>query len=177
MCNITLYIGDNASGKTRVLKNLVTEYKEKGKAVVTNIPGMGLSSYRTDDNKLNTLRGVYNELVKNNLDIKGDKYCERMMNKLLSYTYAHGDILILDEVDVNTSPQEAVDFGMVLSEMKHTWEHIYINGYDLGLLRAFVDIADYIETYNPNVYYVKTVTDIIKLKEDEILEHFDIIRG
>lgn len=180
MQNITLYIGDNASGKTRLLKKIIKEAKLNHKEVVTNIKELGFDAYAIDKNKYDLVKQTPNELVdeiliKNNIDTMHTA----LIYKILGYTYAQGDILVLDEIDSTLSSQEITYISMVLSEIRHKWEHIYVNGYSERLLRMFttIDYENYVEKHESNIYYVTDNMNTIKIEESEAIEYIDTIRG
>ena len=175
---ITLYIGDNSSGKTRKLLDIAKTSMSNDLMVVTNLPALK-RDYLIDENKLQYFKdNIYNDMCKHLvLETPAKTLHEASCRKLVELLYSKGDVLILDELDCMITRQEVIDICDCLSCISPLWKDIYISGYDSDLTRMFVQIdEDNFETYNPNVYLVED-DKVIKLKEDDIDECFDSIRG
>ena len=126
--NIIYIIGDNASGKTRYLKNIIADAKKNNYKVVTNIPG-DAANYAVNKERLTLLKSLNNRLVEKiviekNIETSRDAYIE----KLFRLFYSIGDILVIDELDINLTIQNIIDITAALSEIRKTWKKIYING-------------------------------------------------
>lgn len=175
---ITLYIGDNSSGKTRNLLEIAKTSMSNDLMVVTNLPALK-RDYLIDENKLQYFKdNIYNDMCKHLvLETPAKTMHESSCRRLVELLYSKGDVLILDELDCMITRQEMIDICDCLSCISSFWKDIYVSGYDSDLTRMFVQIdEDNFETYNPNVYLVED-DKVIKLKEDGIDECFDSIRG
>lgn len=176
--NISLYIGNNAAGKTRVLKSIIKNAKEHNNAVVTNIEGYQ-KDYATDTQKQYLLLNSNNRITNNTIGKELDTAYKAQIARILSLICSRGDVLVLDELDANLTNQDIVDISNAISDVRHLWKEIYINGYSNYLLRLFTDIDrdTYEETYEPNVILVDENAIQHKLSEEDMYECFDTIRG
>ncbi len=135
--NVILVIGDNATGKTRYLRQFRREFIDKGLTVISNFYN---SHYEADRRKVDIVLEeeiCYMEeiLTKSasiiDLDIQG--LLQLMTNK--------GDVLIIDELDRKLSLQATLDFCIVLSQLRDCWKNIIVSGYNSALLRLFTYFA------------------------------------
>lgn len=176
---ITLYVGDNANGKTRKLVDIIRLSRNNDVSVVTNIEKLR-RDYLIDENKLQYFKdNIYNDICKYLIfNTPAKTMHEAGCRKLVELLYSKGDILVLDELDALLEPQEITDISECISYIAPLWKDIYISGYDIKLLRMFVntDLDNAVETYSPNVYLLKDAA-AYKLDEDDINECFDEIRG
>jgi Cdc6-like AAA superfamily ATPase len=126
--NITLYIGDSASGKTRILKQLINKAVSEGHKPVTNMKRYYDANYVPDKNKKSAIieantdlteRIVENEIIETDYD--------SYLSDILRLLYSKGDILILDEIDAMLKTQDIIDLASVLSDNRGLWNKIYIN--------------------------------------------------
>lgn len=93
MQNISLFIGNNASGKTRYLKKIIKQAMEDKQEIVTNIEGCKLVAYAYDKQKKEKVKEVSNPLVDKILiqeDIDNLYYA--YVANLLQFMYAKGNI-------------------------------------------------------------------------------------
>lgn len=177
--NITLVIGDNASGKTRYLKKMLIEAKKDNLRVVTNIPGYKMP-YGIDKERLSLIKNTNNRLIdkiviNEDIETSSDAY----ISDLLRLLYSRGDVLIIDELDVDLTVQEIVDVAAAISDIRKSWSRIYVNGYSEDITRIFIDKdhVTYTERYIPNILYVDENMNIQNVLEAEECEYFDKIRG
>jgi hypothetical protein len=175
--NISLYIGDNASGKTRLLKKIIKDAMNKNETVITNIGMYNGTDCLVDNNKLQLLIDSNNELVDRIMENNLATYYDVHVSNLLKLLYAQGDILVLDELDASLKRQDVIDISAAISDVRSLWKEIHINGYNMELLRLFTDIdrEDYTENYTENIYFVSN-EEVRKLAEDEVCDAFDTIR-
>lgn len=180
MQNIALYIGDNDYDKTQIMMKIIDTAKLQNKQVVTNIDGYRLEEYVPDKIKFYRVKNVSNDLV-NKIIIKEriNTLHDMFVDKIIKYLYAKGDVLVLDELDVNLSSQEIIYVSMIISEIKDLWTSIHVSGCSEYLLRLFttIDYDNYTETYELNVYYVSDNMNSIGIAEDDVIEYIDKIQG
>lgn len=177
MKNITLFIGDNAYGKTRKFKQIIEECRKNEKAVVTNIEGYKLNVYMPDEEKFQKIKSINNALVDKIIIDKNIKTpSDYEIKNLVEFLYASGKILVLDEIDAAITEQEVVHLAALISQIRKCWDHIYVNGYSYRLLRMFTYEEDDVSNTEYNVYLVEK-NQIRKLERDEIIESFDELRG
>lgn len=175
--NISLYIGDNASGKTRILKEIMKQEKRNNNAVVTNLNPYRLN-YIPDKNKKQLLLNSNNRLVDVLIaDEKIESIYDSQVKSLLELIYAKGDILLIDELDASLKTQDIVYVATAISDCRHLWKRIYINGYSDYITRVFTDYdkETYIESTNYNLYYVNDNMHITKITEEDACGYFDKI--
>lgn len=134
--NITLIIGDNAIGKTRRLYKIYKEKLESEGLVVTNLPSKN-KYYEVSEDKRSKLEEISfcDDYMKEKPENTG---IQRLLD-LLSY---EGDILIIDEIDKNLTPQQIVDISHIIRESRTMWKEIYISGYDVKLIVLFDKLED-----------------------------------
>lgn len=175
---ITLYIGDNGSGKTRKLLDIAKTSMSNDLMVVTNLPALK-RDYLIDENKLQYFKdNIYNDMCKHLvLETPAKTMHESSCRRLVELLYSKGDVLILDELDCMITRQEMIDICDCLSCISSLWKDIYVSGYDSDLTRMFVQIdEDNFETYNPNVYLMEDGI-ATRIPDDDIDDCFDRIRG
>ncbi len=169
---ITLYIGDNASDKTRKLKDLV---RENSLSVVTNIPTLK-KDYLVDNTKLQYFKDyIYNDMCRYLVfDTPAKSEHEVSCRRLVELLFSKGDILVLDQLDSALTRQEIIDISDCISCISPLWKDIFVSGYDSDLLRMFtyIDIETGIEIYKPNVYLLEN-DKMTKLEDDDINEYFN----
>lgn len=174
---ITLYIGDNGSGKTRKLLDIAKTSMSNDLMVVTNLPALK-RDYLIDENKLQYFKdNIYNDMCKHLvLETPAKTMHEASGRKLVELLYSKGDVLILDELDCMITRQEMIDICDCLSCISSLWKDIYVSGYDSDLTRMFVQIdEDNFETYNPNVYLMEDGV-ARRIAEEDIDDCFDELR-
>lgn len=134
--NITLIIGDNAIGKTRRLCKIYKEELATNSLIVTNLPSKN-KYYSISEAK-------HNKLVDTNFydDYKEEKPENAGIKKLLDLLSYDGDILIIDEIDKNLTPQQIIDISHIIRENRTMWKKIYISGYDVKLILLFDGLED-----------------------------------
>lgn len=177
--NITLIIGDNATGKTRYLVKKIIEAQNNKLSVVTNILQYK-GDYAIDDDRLALMIGLNNRLVDRIVNKRAIKTSEDAhINALLQLFYSRGDILIIDEFDTELTKQNITDIAAALSEIRTTWRKIYITGYSEYITRVFTEIDEenYTESYMPRILYIDDKMKPHKVTEDNECEYFDKIRG
>ena len=174
---ITLYIGDNGSGKTRKLLEIAKTSMSNDLMVVTNLPALK-RDYLIDENKLQYFKdNIYNDMCKHLvLETPAKTMHESSCRRLVELLYSKGDVLILDELDCMITRQEMIDICDCLSCISSLWKDIYVSGYDSDLTRMFVQIdEDNFETYNPNVYLMEDGV-ARRIAEEDIDDCFDELR-
>lgn len=178
MQNIHLYIGDNASGKTRTLRTVIQDAQTRDLAIVTNIAQYALSAYATNPVKLSRIKKVNNELTHRLFQSESYTYQDNMIRNILGLFSAEGDILVIDELDKCLTDQDIIHVCMILSEIRDCWREIHISGYSEHLLRmfTFVDTENLTEHTEYNVYYTDA-SGVAQLKESDIIEYINTIRG
>ena len=177
MFMITLYIGDNGSGKTRQLVNIIETSMNNGLSVVTNIPTFR-GNYVIDEVKLQYFKdNIYNDMCKHLvLETPAKTRDEVICRRLVELLYSKGDILVLDELDCMLTHQKMIEICDCLSCISSLWKDIYVSGYDSDLTRMFVQIdEDNFETYNPNVYLMEDGV-ARRIAEEDIDDCFDELR-
>lgn len=173
--NIALYIGDNASGKTRTLKKIIKEEKQAGNAVVTNLDNIG---YILDKNKFNLLKESKSTLFDR---IMIDNEINRLSDSRIKYLFdlicAKGDVLVIDELDTSISTQNMIFVCIAIADCRKLWKRIYVSGYNSDLTRLFTDYdpEECVYTTTYNLYYLED-GKITKVSEDDECEYFDKIR-
>lgn len=176
--NIHLYIGDNASGKTRVLKDIIKKSKDDNKAVVTNIIPYNIE-YVIDKEKKEYLRYTNNALLdKLVFDDNIQTLYEASVVKLLKLLYSKGDILVIDDLDAELIMQDILYFSIALADIRSKWDEIHVVGHTYEILRMFTDTdyEDYTESTEYNIYYVDKM-NVKHISEEETYEYLDEIRG
>lgn len=131
--NVVLVIGDNAFGKTRYLKQLRKMYIDKGLRVVSNFYN---SQYEADPVKVDIVLDeeiYYMEEILTKSAPVIDLYTQSLLQIMTNV----GDVLIIDELDRKLSLQAILDFCIVLSQLRDSWEKIIVSGYNSALLRLF----------------------------------------
>lgn len=174
---IILYIGDNGSGKTRQLVNIIKTSMNNGLSVVTNIPTF-ISNYVIDEVKLQYFKdNIYNDICRHLIfDTPAKARDEVICRKLVELLYSKGDILVLDELDCMLTHQKMIEICDCISCISPLWNSIYVSGYDGDLTRMFVQIdEDGFETYSPNVYLMEDGV-ARKITDEDINDCFDSIR-
>lgn len=177
--NITLIIGDNATGKTRYLVEKIIGAQKNDLSVVTNIPKYK-SYYAKDEKRFALMKELNNRLVNRIVnDGKIETTEDAYINALLQLFYSRGDILIIDEFDTELTKQNITDIAAALSEIRTTWRNIYITGYSEYITRVFTEIDEenYTESYTPRILYIGDKMKPHKVTEDTECEYFDKIRG
>jgi hypothetical protein len=173
--NITLVIGDNASGKTRYLKNKIEEARKNNFRIVTNIPGYE-SEYPIDKEKLALIKETNNRLVERIVDkVDINTSIDAYIDNILRLLYSRGDRLFIEDIDIKLTPQNIIDISTAIADIRHTWNQIYITGRNLGLTRMFVDTEtfNYTETYTPNIIHIDENMIEHQVTEDEECDYFD----
>lgn len=177
--NITLIIGDNATGKTRYLVEKIIEAQNNKLSVVTNILQYKVD-YAIDNDRLALMIGLNNRLVDRIVNKRAIKTSEDAhIDALLRLFYSRGDILIIDEFDTELTKQNITDIAAALSEIRTTWRNIYITGYSEYITRVFTEIDEenYTESYMPRILYIGDEIKPHEVTEDNECEYFDKIRG
>lgn len=172
--NINLIIGDNAIGKTRYLKRLAGRCQENNYKVVTNIDKYN-KNVVIDDNKVKLAVSKGNELIERiilNGHVKNDY--DSNLKHMLELVCAKGDILIIDELEAGIDNTNMMWIIMAISDIRELWKEIWVTGYDIALMRLFLDVdEDGHEHIEHRVYTIVNGSEIKKLAEDEIDEYFD----
>jgi len=140
--NVVIIAGDNATGKTRYLKELMQFYKNQGLSVVSNLDD---GAYREDPLKREIVLEECSDYLENLLTKRQIGWYNNHASELLQQITSVGDVLIIDELDNNLTPQHLIDFCDALSQLRVCWKKIIVSGYNLKLLRVFT----YIE-YDPD---------------------------
>lgn len=180
MTNITVLIGENGIGKTRFLEKKAEESINNNLRIVTNLLDYNIyNSEETDDKKLKDIDYVGNHILSelNKLKVTDKNSDAQNMFKLV---ITKGDVLLLDEVDVNMTYSDITGIMSAIADSRNHWKEIYISGYNVLLSRVFVDTdkEDYTTIYNPNYCFVRTIGDDVVLEhitEDDANEYFDSI--
>lgn len=131
--NVVLVIGDNASGKTRYLKQLRKDYLNMDFSVVSNFYNL---QYEVDPVKVNTVLEEEICYMEETLT-KKSTIVDTYLQNLLQIMTNVGDVLIIDGLDRKLSLQAILDFCIVLSQLRDSWEKIIVSGYNSALLRLF----------------------------------------
>lgn len=175
--NITLYIGKNASGKTRILYDIAL----KSNNVVTNLKNTGLpEKHGIDNNKIERLKKVQPRFYE--LFTENDNYLDlysSMLKQFIKLLISNGDTLVIDDVDSIVCNLDLLDICEAISTLRDFWKEIYISGYNIKLMRVFTytDLEDYSQKEMVNLVYVYDNMKTLNLKEDNCCEYFDKIRG
>ncbi|MCM1222806.1 MAG: hypothetical protein NC548_50950 [Lachnospiraceae bacterium] len=172
MQNITLYIGDNATGKTRRLESICKTHKY----CVNN-----LEKYKSqrgielDNNKVQALLDD-DEYSYNNLrhSEKRNSIDAKYINELLDMICSKGDVLIIDELDANLSLSDMMDITHAINTVRPYWKAIYVSGYNGDLRSIFNDTSeDGTQVYNPNIHTIDEHDNDIELTEEQACEYID----
>ena len=179
MQNIYLYIGDNATGKTRLLKEIIQKSAATSEMVVTNISEFKMPNV-PDAHKRQRVFDSNNVLVERILKNEeiNDAY-DAYVKSLLDLICAQGDILLLDELDASLQSQDIIDMTAAISACQDLWHSIYLTGYNEYLLNVFAhyDTITECKIDEYNVYYIDGTMNTHAISEDDVYEYLDKIRG
>lgn len=170
MCEITVYIGDNASGKTRKSiehaiggkLNIDKEYSE----LITNIPY--IKTKKVLDVKRNKLlkSSDYVEILEHDIDMYGVNKVKTAANMLVNVLNLSGKVLLIDELDSIVDGRYTVLITNFIRENKHLWNKVILNGYSSYILNVFGDEPT-------NIMYVTRDNKVRKVTEQEAYEILD----
>lgn len=168
--NIYLIIGDNATGKTRFLKNIVKCNNKK--EVVTN-----MSRYKknidVDSDKIRSVEQLNNSLYRRIDGRKDLNDYEITIRNIFELISARGDILVLDELDAGLKNNDITAICAVISETRDNWEEIYITGYSSYLDRLFNNKT--VHMYIPNYFMLDDCLQLKSISEETANAYFDTI--
>lgn len=168
--NISLIIGDNATGKTRYLKNRIEYYIENEIPIVTNIQDYE-KFVQLDKHKVESLENLqmnrYNNLIKHNNSRDYDGY----VKGLYDLVAAAGNILILDELDYALKSNDVTLLCKAISETRHNWDAILVSGYSVLLDRLFK--SEETDEYLANYYMIDNHLCAYSITEEQAYEYFD----
>lgn len=136
--NVSVVIGDNATGKTRYLKKLRKDFLNMDFSVVSNFYNF---QYSADPLKVNVVLEEGKEYMEEILTKKitiVDTYLQNLLQLITNV----GDVLIIDELDRKLSLQGILDFCIILSQLRDYWKEIIVSGYNSALLRIFTYDSD-----------------------------------
>jgi hypothetical protein len=181
--NITLVIGDNASGKTRYLNSLKESYRKSGLKVVTNLDKYDNINAACDMQKYKLFREegteYFNSLFDSPILFGDDKY----VKSIIDLPVQVGDILIIDNIDHLVTRQQLIDLCSTLSQIRDYWQRIIVSGYNYEIERIFTkkdfdeDLGYYEQTLYNCVYLDKDGNITELTDEGEVDEYMDKIRG
>lgn len=171
MCKITLYIGDNAIGKTRKsIEQALGGKLNKNKIytnIVTNIPYIQVDEV-LDKNKVTEIDNCnFSDQINLEFSTIGANKHNTKARKIIDLLKLKGETLLLDEIDSELKEDYVSGLMLALKENKHLWKNIIINGYSDTLMQIF-DI-------DTTIYKMNQDGTITQLTEDEAYEYFDSI--
>lgn len=172
MCEITIYIGDNAIGKTRKsIEYALGEKLNKDKVytnIVTNIPYIQVNE-TLDSNKIHEIDSCnFSDQLNLELSTVGANTHNTKAKKILEMLKLKGETLLLDEIDSELKEDYVSGLMLSLKEKKHLWKNIVINGYSDTLMQIF-------DSNSTNIIKLEADGSETRLTEDEAYEYFDSI--
>lgn len=170
MCEIKLYIGDNASGKTRQsIRDAIGHEYEIGTRInglITNIPYI-LTNQVTDKHRKEIIEeSLFNYMLETYIEKIGYNPEVEEAKDLLKLLYQTGDVLLLDEIDTKINEGYTGAFLKAIYDNRDLWKKVIINGHSHILLRVFGD-------GKKNILYIDNIGNIIQLKEKDAYEYLN----
>ncbi len=178
--NITLFVGDNAVGKTRKLKKIIKDCLNNEIEVVNNVVGYStVESIEIDNEKLELIRRSNNKLYNqlNNHELNLNTRQINHIKKLFDIICSKGKVLVLDELDATLRTRDIVYIARAISSVRSLWDKIFVTGHHLNITMLFVDFNSEMEeeAYTPNIHLIGDNIEDIPITEEQANEYLDAI--
>lgn len=178
--NITLFVGDNAVGKTRKLKKIIKDCLNNEIEVVNNVVGYStVESIDIDNEKLELIRRSNNKLYNqlNNHELNLNTRQINHIKKLFEIICSKGKVLVLDELDATLRTRDIVYIARAISSVRSLWDEIFVTGHHLNITMLFVDFNSEMEeeAYTPNIHLIGDNIEDIPITEEQANEYLDAI--
>lgn len=167
MCKFSIYIGDNASGKTRYAIEDALEGKlDKDRMyrnVITNLPYIKTENMYSKERQNLIDKSDFMSILNSDIELHGIDVDKTKAKELINKLNSNGNVLLLDDLDSILSTRYMVLLLNFIKRNKHLWDKVIINGYSGYLLNVMSEEG-------ANIKYVQGLNNIRILTDDEAMD-------
>ena len=172
MCDITVYIGDNASGKTRKSIEKALGHKfirgNKERDLITNIPYIITDKIPNKEKREIIRESDFSDILRTVTRRTGFNHDIAEAERLLYLLELEGKVLLLDEIDSKLNEGYVANYLNTVYENRHLWDRVVVNGHSPYISRVFGDGPT-------NIILVDKYGNEKHIGESEMYEYFDSI--